>query len=63
MLKQIDDEKRSNLIMSRMRKQMKNINVLILLQLIFYKRLILVIFNYGKLNLMVSFLKEINCKI
>ena len=35
MLKQIDDEKRANLIMSRMKKQMENINFLILVQITF----------------------------
>ena len=63
MLKQIDDEKRANLFMSRMKKQMENISVLILVQLILYKWLILDIINYGKVNLMVSFLKEINYMI
>ena len=64
MLKQIDEEKRANSIsiMSRMKKQMENINLLILTQLIFYKWLILVKINHGKVNLMVSFLIEINYK-
>ena len=64
MLKQIDDEKRANLIMSTMKKLMeKHINFLILVQLSLYKWLIYHTTNFGKMNLMVLFLKEINYKI
>ena len=53
LLKQIDDEKRANLIMSRMKKQMKKNN---------NKWHIYLIINYGRVNSMVLFLKEINYK-
>ena len=59
LLKDINDEKRANLIMSRMKKQMnKKIQKLLL-----FKWLIYLIINCGNQNLMVSFLKEINYKI
>ena len=59
LLKEINDEKRANLIMSRMKKQMnKKIK-----KLLFFKWLIYHITNSGKVNSMVSFLKEINYKI
>ena len=53
LLKQIDDEKRANLIMSRMKKQKKKNN---------NKWHIYLIINYGRVNSMVLFLKEINYK-
>ena len=49
LLKQLDDEKRANLILSRMKKTGgKRLN----------KWLILVIINYGKINLITSVLKK-----
>ena len=39
-LKQIDDEKRAKLIMSRMKKRMENINFFILVQIMLYKWLL-----------------------
>ena len=63
MLKQVDDEQRADLIMSRMKKQMKNINFLILAKIILFKWPIYLTTNFGKMNSMVSFLKEISCKI
>ena len=53
MLKQIDNENRAILIMSRMKKQMENINFLILIQIILYKWLILFIINCGNRKLVV----------
>ena len=53
LLKQIDDEKRANLIMSRMKKHEKNNN----------KWHIYLIINHGRVNSMVLFLKETNYKI
>ena len=54
LLKQIDDEKRTNLIMSRMKKQMeKHLK----------KWLIYLKINFGKVNLITSFLQKIKCKI
>ena len=64
LLKDIDDEKRANLIMSRMKKQMnKKLNTLILVRLILFKWLIYLITNFGNRNSMASFLNEINYKI
>ena len=54
LLRQIDDEKRANLIMSRMKKTDGETS---------NKWLILVIINYGEAKLITSFLKEINYKI
>ena len=59
MLKQIDVEKRANLIMSRW----QNINFLKLVQLSLYKWLIYLIINCGNPNSMASFLKEIIYRI
>ena len=60
LLKDIDDEKRSNLIMSRMKKQMnKKWNIFIIV-FVFYKWLTYLIIDYGKVNLMELFLKEMN---
>ena len=57
MLKQIDDEKRANLLMLRMKKQMKKHqikrNILIPIQIKLYKWLIYLIMNYGNQTLMV----------
>ena len=59
LLKDINDEKRANLIMSRMKKQMiKKIQKFLL-----FKWLLYLTINCGNQNLMVSFLKEINYKI
>ena len=63
MLKQIDDEKRANLITSRMKKQMEKHKFLILVQLSLYKWLIYHKINCGNQNSMASFLKEKNYKI
>ena len=70
LLKDINDEKRANLIMSRMKKQMnKNIkyekqyNFFKLLRLLLFKWLIYLIKKYGNQNLVVSFPKEIIYKI
>ena len=67
MLKKVDDEKRANLIMSRMKKQMEKHqierNILLFLQILLYKWLTYHTTNYGRVNLMASFLKEINYKI
>ena len=75
LLKDIDDEKRANLIMSRMKKQMNktkylyknsymdnSISIRKLVCLLLFKWLIYLIINYGNQNLMELFLKEINYK-
>ena len=54
LLKQIDDEEKANLIMSKMQKQMKKT---------LNKWLMYLIIKYGKASLITLFLKEINCKI
>ena len=54
LLKQIDDERRANLFMSKMKKtDGKTLNIW----------LISVIMNYGKAGLITLFLKKISCKI
>ena len=59
LLKDINDEKRANLSMSRMKKQMnKKIQKLLLFKWLIYR-----ITNSANQNLMVSFPKEINYKI
>ena len=67
MLKQIDDEIRANLIIFRMKKQMEKQSisyfVQIKLRFLLFKWLTYLIINFGKVNLMVLFLKEINYKI
>ena len=55
LLKEIDDEKRANLNITRMKKKTD--------EKTFKKWLILVIKIYGKPNLVTSFQKEISCKI
>ena len=67
LLKDINDEKRANLIMFRMKKQMnkKNINNLnysYTVRLLLLKWRIYLIINYGKVKSMVSFLKEIKTR-
>ena len=59
LLKDINDEKRANLTMSRMKKQMNKK----LKKILLFKWLIYLIINCGNQNLMVLFLKEINYKI
>ena len=63
LLQQIDGEKRANLVMSRMKKQCKNINFHTLIQLLFYKWLIYLTTNFGKVSSMVLFRNVINYKI
>ena len=59
LLKDINDEKRANLIMSRMKKQMnKKIQKLLLFKRLIYRKT-----NSGNQNLKALFLKEINYKI
>ena len=59
LLKDIIDEKRANIIMSRMKKQMNKK----IWKLLLFKWLTYLIRNFGKVNLMGSFLEETNCKI
>ena len=67
MLEQIDDEKRATWIMFRLKKQMEKQQisyfVQIKLRLLLFKWLKYLIINFGKVNFMVLFLKEINYKI
>ena len=59
LLKDINDEKRANLIMSRMKKQMRKK----IKRLLLFKWLIYHITNSGKVKSIVLFLKEINYKV
>ena len=59
LLKDINDEKRANSIMSRMKKQMNKK----IYKLLLFKWLIYLIIISGNQNLMELFLKEINYKI
>ena len=56
LLKEIDDEKRANLIMSRMKKQIEKhwikLIILIFVQLLLYKWFTYLIINFGKVNSM-----------
>ena len=63
LLKDIDDEKRANLIMSRMKNRWKNNKILMRVQILLYKLFTYLIIKYGNQNSMVSFLEEINNKI
>ena len=60
LLKQIDDEKRANLIMLRMKKRMEIQKLSFFLQILLKKWLTYLIINFGKMNSMVSFPKEKN---
>ena len=52
-LKQIDDDEKANIILSRMQKQVQNI----------IKWLVLVLINYGEVNFITSVLRKLECKI